>query len=206
MVEWQIQLGDQRPADAIKFLSENKYDALITFEGEPTADDDDPEVDRKHENCRKSKEACVAHGLEHISFDIEDFKPNLQVYMQVKEKVKELIGDGKKVCISCGEGFGRTGTILAMLKLDYDLQSDSCTSSDSDDEVKINRVGQEYKAGSSRCPSPVEYAVSHIRGERDDDKSVETAEDVSILTMAFWALLEKNLKKILNASTTPDHG
>lgn len=64
--------------------------------------------------------ACIAAALELEYFDVtvEDFRaPPLELFDRVYEEVLKQAKNDKKIAIHCFGGFGRTGTVLAALKL-----------------------------------------------------------------------------------------
>ena len=67
---------------------------------------------------RAYREASQSHSISYVALDVPDFTaPGVQVYDEIFEALMSQARAGKKIAIHCHGGLGRTGTVLAALKL-----------------------------------------------------------------------------------------
>src|SRR3990167_8513415 len=87
--------------DSMDFLKSNEFNIIISLN--PKAE---------------YEQAAKERGIEYHSMYVEDFTtPNIQILEKAFDIVSKATQEGKKVAVHCGEGFGRTGTVLAGIKL-----------------------------------------------------------------------------------------
>jgi protein-tyrosine phosphatase len=97
----QLEKLEPKLEEEMTCLEKEKYDVLLGLE--------------LKEEIQRSAES---HGIHYIPMAIEDYlPPSVELFEQAFDIIETSTNEGKKVGIHCGEGFGRTGSMLAAIKL-----------------------------------------------------------------------------------------
>ena len=138
----------------------------------------------------------------YYNFEVEDFTPPTTVQMQEVAGIIDQANDEEKnVIIHCGEGLGRTGTMLASLVLRSLIINKSKKNPDyfSENQTKTKlEMPSHYFHGDPPSATPlVKEAIDTVRFTYGA-KSVETADQVAELEV-----YEQILRNELNPNKTP---
>ena len=131
-------------------------------------------------------EAC-SHGLEYYHIPVNDFASTpipVVTYDAIYDVIKKASEEGKKVSIHCGAGDGRTGTVLASLKLRELIEAEIRSNPNFlDEEQKLDCTVIPSSFGNEvRCSRLVKDAIDEIRAVGSSGaRSVETPNDIQTL-------------------------
>ena len=141
---------------------------------------------------RAYREASQSHSISYVALDVPDFTaPGVQIYDQIFEALMSQARAGKKIAIHCHGGLGRTGTVLAALKLrEMSMKESFYEQGDELDCVVEPR---------SLCTKNVREAIEFIRsipGSKyaiEDESQVESLiEYESVLNLRHLNSIESN--------------
>ncbi len=141
---------------------------------------------------RAYREASQSHSISYVALDVPDFTaPGVQIYDQIFEALMSQARAGKKIAIHCHGGLGRTGTVLAALKLREMSMKESFY--EQGDELDCVVEPQ------SLCTKNVHEAIEFIRsipGSKhaiEDESQVESLiEYESVLNLRHLNSIESN--------------
>jgi len=122
-------------------------------------------------------------GLKYIDVTIPDFSaPDVVLYDQIYDEILAQARTGKKVAIHCFGGIGRTGTVLAAMKLKELSMLDDffCPETAQKPSLCLN----------TKCTDNVRRAVLEIRKTPGNQHAIETAEQIHSL-IKYEALLRE---------------
>ncbi|MDX2346212.1 MAG: hypothetical protein QNK11_05010 [Legionella sp.] len=162
--------GDANAAEGIQFLSDNKYTTIISLQPSD-------EIKALAENCDTP--------IEYIEQKVKDFmSPSIDQFEAIYHRIKSGVSTpGEKVVIYCGEGFGRTGTVLAALKLKELMIAASLKkpliNEDKTSDIKLGHHAE--NPGLFDCTPMVKQAIEDVRGYQGSGKSVEIEAQVNQL-------------------------
>lgn len=120
-------------------------------------------------------------GGEYKLFNIEDYEaPELKDLMSISNFVKSKAIKGENVTIFCGEGWGRTGTVMASLALRHLMESNLSNQTELNEYVskenKLTGIFELYwKDGGGSFPITrfVEEAIEMIRTSDEDSRAMK---------------------------------
>ncbi|MDX2346307.1 MAG: hypothetical protein QNK11_05510, partial [Legionella sp.] len=170
----------QKPEKVFQFLSKNDYTTIISLQPN--------EVDKQL--------AGKCHPpIEYIEQQVKDFtSPSIEHFEAIYDRIK--IGDSnpnEKIVIYCGEGFGRTGTVLAALKLKELMQAISMNQALIDEKltsaIKLGKHAE--KAGLFQCAPMLAKAIKAIRKHPESSDSVENEKQVRQLQQYQTYLIQQ---------------
>jgi len=177
----------------INYLKERGVSTLISLDETKYEQNKQPH----HEVIRKK---WISHNKQHIHFEFKDFTaPSLEMYENFFHIVYKNIQDNAHIAIHCGEGFGRTGTMLAALAvyelIEYAYFHKVLLSIKS---VLSNNI----QSGNSklRCSPIVVQAIEKVRNVIGGERSVETQSQVDSLVMLERVFLYKFKKYLIEKS------
>lgn len=128
-----------------------------------------------------SKFIIIAHklGLNYVDVTIKDFSaPDISLYDFIYKQIIEEEANGKKVAIHCFGGIGRTGTILAALKLKEFAQLECFYE---EEPLKNTIIDLPYSQGPISCTLNVRNAIIAVREVPGSEKAVEAEVQVQSL-------------------------
>ncbi|MDX2346093.1 MAG: hypothetical protein QNK11_04400, partial [Legionella sp.] len=163
---------NQDPEEVFQFLSDNHYTTMISLQPN--------EMDEALAKNRKSP-------IEYIKQEVDDFKsPGIIKFEAIYERIRTGLSNPKeKIVICCGEGFGRTGTVLAALKLKELMLAQAIPveqqviDKNKTSDIKLGKHAQ--NPGLFNCTPMVQEAIKAIRDYPDSSNSVETEAQVNQL-------------------------
>ena len=174
----------------IKFLADNHYTTIISL-------DPNPNDKKLAENSHPP--------IEYIEQNVEDFTPpSIELLEVIYARINAGVSTaGEKVCIHCGEGFGRTGTVLAALKLRELMMAIPANELVNEEATTTVDLGTNAdKPGLFPCTPMVKRAIEAVRSYQGSGESVEKEGQVTRLNEYQSYLVEKLKKDYL--SQTPD--
>lgn len=151
--------------ESMQYIKEHSYDILIGLH---------PQTDY----ALGAKEK----GVDYKSINIKDFSaPGLRNFENVYQIIQHAHKQGKNVAIHCGLGFGRTGTVLAALKLK------ELVSNLSDSELIQQPTSDSFEMGAHdrfavlQCTPMIKQAILYVRRGDEKDDSVENTLQINSL-------------------------
>jgi hypothetical protein len=155
----------RNPLESLTYLAEEKYNILIGLQ-----------IDYDYLRFAKMK------NLEYIAIHVEDHQaPDIEIFDRAFNIVHEAAKNNQKVAIHCGEGFGRTGTVLAAIKLKsllLDIPPEARVKQGRTEEIYVGKYGGHQFI---KCTPLVKKAIDAIRAPRKASQSVEMKEHVEQL-------------------------
>lgn len=131
-------------------------------------------------------------GLQYCDFSIPDFSaPEMSLYDKIFDTIMEQVGAGKRVAIHCRGGIGRTGTVLAAMKLKELAQNESFYECD---DIKDCTINLPYQFEPTNCTKNVRDAILAIRTVPGSEDAVEVEEQIQGLC-EYDSFLRKNRTK-----------
>lgn len=159
----------QKPKDVFQYLKDHDVQVIFGLDVSP----DFPAI-------------ASSLGLTYINAEIEDFTaPPLDLYDNVYDEVIIQADFGKIIAIHCFGGHGRTGSVLAALK----LREMSMSEFFYDMAKQTNRV---YCYPSRNCTLNVSAAIENLRREPGNESIVESEIQVESLCQYEQILLERH--------------
>ncbi|MDX2346325.1 MAG: hypothetical protein QNK11_05600 [Legionella sp.] len=159
--------GKATAAEDIQFLSDNKYTTIISLQ----PDDIDEQIAKN----------CVP-PIVYIKQAVKDFTPpSIEQFEAIYNRIRTGVSTpGEKVVIHCGEGFGRTGTVLAALKLKELIMATPVEQLLIDEDMTATiDLGQYAKnPGLFACTPMVKKVIESIRSGQGSNKSIEIEKQV----------------------------
>ena len=156
--------------ECMKYLNERNFNLMIGLQ---------PEV--------RYNIIAHIHKIKYIKRKVEDFyPPEIALFEEVFDRVKLNITARQnstvppsKIVIHCGEGFGRTGTVLAALKLKELMLEPSIGHKQEETEVVSLTYGADMQT--APCTPLVKLIIETIRGIYGHNNAVETISQVQRL-------------------------
>jgi protein-tyrosine phosphatase len=116
-------------------------------------------------------------GMDYVDVSIPDFTaPSLEIFEVIYEKILELAKIGQKVAIHCRGGIGRTGTVLAAIK----LKELSMSKSFKELNFQLNSTVEVYHK-EVQCTQSVKDAIMAVRTMEGSEYAIEVQEQVDAL-------------------------
>lgn len=154
---------DQDPESVMAYLKEQGINTIFGLEP-----------------SRKFRKIAEQYGLVYLNVGIPDFTaPDISLYEQIYEQALIDTKLGKKIAIHCLGGNGRTGTVLAALKLKERAADDSFYET----ELADDSINLPYDPEPVQCTTNVAKAIHLIRGIKENQQAVEVKEQVSSLML-----------------------
>jgi hypothetical protein len=154
----------QDPAEVMNYLKQHNIHTLFGLDGS--------------ELLRFEAEK---HGLIYRDVSIPDFTaPEISLYEQIYATALSEHAQGYKIAIHCRGGIGRTGTVLAALKLKEFAAQGSLFASSTSNEGFINLP---YSQQPIRCSVRVREAIRQIRTIPGSENAVEAEVQVKSLML-----------------------
>ena len=157
--------GISSSAESMAFLKQEKYDVIASLN--PTAEYE-----------------AEAKGIQYNSLEVEDFTPpSIEVCDKAFDIITEATQKGQKVAVHCGEGFGRTGTALAAIKLKeliLSMSLEEIEQIESEPNVAIE-LGHYFNTGQRECSPLVKKATEIVRAAPGSNNSVEVESQIELL-------------------------
>lgn len=148
------------------------------------------------------------YGIRYLKRAVTDFfPPSIELFEEIFECVKpsrtarqHSSEPSRNVVIHCGEGFGRTGTVLAALKL-KELMLVAPVSEEKTAVVSLNYGAVEH--GLAPCTPLVKHAIEIIRAIQGNNSPIETIGQVNRLCeyQSFLANLQLTLDLMASDSS-----
>lgn len=140
-----IRYNNDNVKDVIKYIKDNNFHVLISLD---------------QGNSEEIAELCKDNNIKHYISDIKDFHaPTLNQLQEISNIVKAERENGNNIAMHCGEGFGRTGTILSFLKLEQDVKDNI-----NDDNTELTDLGEYADADESKqCLKSTKNAIKYVR-------------------------------------------
>ncbi|MCH9756633.1 MAG: hypothetical protein K0U37_05535 [Gammaproteobacteria bacterium] len=152
-------------SESMQFLKLQNYDVLISLEVTP-----------------QYKLEAEKAGLEYIELHVADFQsPSIQICDTVFDIIDNAAEAGKQVGLHCGEGFGRTGMVLAAVKLKElicNMSFDELLEEELSEDIKL---GDKRSSNHAMCTPLVKQVIDEIRAVSRSEEAVETREQVQVL-------------------------
>ena len=150
--------GGQDPSLAMAYLKEQGIQTVFGLEASPIF-----------------QKIAKTVGIDYFDVSIPDFTaPNLALYDRVYDEILWQAEAGKKVAIHCYGGMGRTGTVLAAIKLRELAMSETFY----DHQHTENKV---YCYPAQSCTENVRDAVLAIRKIPESDHAIEDPAQIESL-------------------------
>lgn len=131
-------------------------------------------------------ESSISHNIDYRALNVPDFTaPGADIYDRVFEEVVSQERAGKKIAIHCYGGLGRTGTVLAALKLREMSMNESFHEARDD----LNY----YVEPSSSCTKNVFKAIEFIRSIPGSEYAIEDESQVESLIDYELVLKQRHL-------------
>lgn len=125
--------------------------------------------------------------IEYIDETIPDFTaPSLELFDAVYDAVLSQAKSSKKIAIHCRGGIGRTGTLLAALKLKEMSMSESFYNTNNQKVVCMP---------SSSCSLNVSCVVDALRRTKGNEYVIETKEQIDQLCLYEKNLIERHFDR-----------
>ena len=135
---------------------------------------------------RSYLEAASRHEIGYVALNVPDFTaPGVEIYDQVFEALLSQGRAGKKVAIHCHGGLGRTGTVLAALKLREMSMNDSFHGTRDDLNYSVEPK--------SSCTKNVRDAIEFIRSIPGSEHAIEDESQVESLIDYELVLKQRHL-------------
>ncbi|MDX2345664.1 MAG: hypothetical protein QNK11_02140 [Legionella sp.] len=173
---------DTTVEEDIQFLSNQHYTMIIGLQPEDF-------YQKVAQNCHPP--------IEYIAQSVKDFyPPTIEQLETISNLINTKVAEtDSKFVIHCGEGFGRTGTVLAALKLKELMMAISPEALINEDKTEKIKLGQHAsKPGLFDCTPMVKKAIETVRSFQNKDGSVEKEGQVNQLHKYQRYLIQK-LKK-----------
>ena len=170
---------DTTAAEDIKFLADNHYTTIISLN---PSDTDKTLATKSHP------------PIEYIQQYVVDFTPpSIEQLEAIYDRISAGVTTaGEKVCIHCGEGFGRTGTVLAALKLKELMMAIPVNQLNNEKTTTAVDLGHYAdKPGLFTCTPMVKKAIEEVRSYQGSSHSVEKEGQVNQLQNYQRFLVQK---------------
>ncbi len=165
--------GEQDPNYALNYLKEHQVGTIFGLDASP-------------ELITLAKRL----GMDYVDVTIPDFSaPNIELFDQIYNKIIEQAVAGKKVAIHCQGGNGRTGTVLAAMKLKELSANALFYASDNTMNNYISVTCRERDI--VPCTANVRAAVLAIRRTEGNEAAVEVEIQIDSLCR-YETFLRKN--------------
>lgn len=151
--------GNQNPLVVMQYLKDHNVKTIFGLDASP-----------------KFIKIAALLELEYCDVSVPDFSaPDIGLYEKVFEKIMEQAEAGKRVAIHCRGGIGRTGTVLAAIKLKEMAQNDSFYACG---DTKDCTIDLPYQTEPASCSKNVRDAILAIRAVSGSEDAVEVEDQI----------------------------
>ena len=175
--------GGHNIEESMEFLKDQAIDVIISLDYKKIYDS-----------------AATSVRIDYRNMHIPDFQPpTIQQCNDIYDMVQECSRSNTTVAIHCGAGHGRTGTVLAAMKLRERIEQNPLMD-EHQSQSSMLRVGHYGGNKFITCTPLVREAVDYIRQANDSEGSVEIGKQIEMLT-AYQTYLINERRKSNNKST-----
>ena len=168
----------QDPKQACEFLKKEGYTTLISLDYE-----------------QKNDKIATDAGLTYVNQNVLDFTaPSIEQLDQIYDNINNCVAGGGKPAIHCGEGFGRTGTVLAAIKLKELMLAAPMDELDNQEMSESVHLGHYGGNKSVLCTPMVKQAIELVRACQGSGNSVENQLQVDQLCKYGDHILKQKLQ------------
>ncbi len=179
----------QDPLLAMNYLQKHKIKTIFGLDAHPTF-----------------KTMANKLGMNYVDVSIPDFSaPSLEIFDQAYEEIVKQAKSKKKVAIHCMGGLGRTGAVLAAIKLRELAGNESFYQHDTKMNSTIALSLEERSVKQwVKCTANVRDAVCAIRAIAGNEDTIET--DLQINSLCSYELLLRRRHMLLQESKVEKSG